>query len=195
MGDSDAELVERVRDGDSAAFATLVRRYQPPLLRLAASVVPSRAVAEEAVQDTWLGVVRGIERFEGNSSFKTWLFRILVNRARSARAKERRTETLRDDDQLLAGRFERAGAWAVPPVPWAEAADDRVTAEQLAKKVRECLAGLPPGQREVVLLHDVEALPAVEVCSVLGINEGHRRVLLHRGRAQVRRMLEAEMVG
>ena len=79
---------------------------------------------------------------------------------------------MRDDDQLLASRFERAGAWAVPPVPWAEAADDRVTAEQLAKKVRECLAGLPPGQREVVLLHDVEALPAVEVCSVLGINEG-----------------------
>jgi RNA polymerase sigma-70 factor (ECF subfamily) len=195
VGDGDAELVERIRSGDSAAFATLVRRYQPALLRLAASVVPSRAVAEEAVQDTWLGVVRGIERFEGTSSFKTWLFRILVNRARSAGAKERRTETLPDEDEPLAGRFRRSGAWATPPVPWAEAADDRLTAEQIAPKVRACLASLPPGQREVVLLHDVEGLPAVEVCSVLGIKDGHRRVLLHRGRARVRQMLETEMAG
>lgn len=195
MGDSDAELVERVRGGDSAAFAMLVRRYQPALLRLAASVVSSRAVAEEAVQDTWLGVVRGIERFEGTSSFKTWLFRILVNRARSAGAKERRTEALPDDDRPLAGRFKRSGVWATPPVPWADAAEDRVTAEQVARRVRECLAGLPAGQREVVLLHDVEALPAGEVCSVLGITDGHRRVLLYRGRARVRQMLEAEMVG
>jgi len=147
------------------------------------------------VQDTWLGVVRGIERFEGTSSFKTWLFRILVNRARSAGAKERRTEALPDDDEPLAGRFERSGAWATPPVPWAEAAEDRVTAEQLAKRVRECLARLPAGQREVVLLHDVEALPPVEVCSVLGIKDGHRRVLLHRGRARVRQVLETEMAG
>jgi RNA polymerase sigma-70 factor (ECF subfamily) len=195
VGDSDAELVQGIRGGDSAAFAILVRRYQPALLRLATSVVPSRAVAEEAVQDTWLGVVRGIERFEGASSFKTWLFHILVNRARSAAAKERRTETLPGHDDPLAGRFERSGAWATPPVPWAEAAEDRVTAEQLAKKVRACLTALPAGQREVVLLHDVEALPAAEVCSVLGIKDGHRRVLLHRGRASVRQMLEAEMAG
>jgi RNA polymerase sigma-70 factor, ECF subfamily len=195
VSESDAELVERVRSGDSTAFATLVRRYQPALLRLAVSVVPSRAVAEEAVQDTWLGVVRGIERFEGTSSFKTWLFHILVNRARSAGAKERRTETLPEDDDPLAGRFERTGAWATPPVPWAEAADDRVTAAQLARKVREHLMALPAGQREVVLLHDVEAMPPVEVCSVLGINDGHRRVLLHRGRARVRQLLEADMVG
>jgi RNA polymerase sigma-70 factor (ECF subfamily) len=162
-------------------------------LRLAGSLVGSQAVAEEAVQDTWLGVVRGIDHFEGNSTFKTWLFRILVNRARSAGAKEHRAQPL-SDDPPLAGRFDRTGAWTTPPVPWAEAAEDRAVAGQVAEKICECLVGLPTGQREVVLLHDVEAHPAAEVCAMLRIKDGHRRVLLHRGRAKVRQMLESEMV-
>jgi RNA polymerase sigma-70 factor (ECF subfamily) len=109
--DVDAELVERLRAGDDAAFAALVRRYQPRLLRVAQSLVGSAAVAEEAVQDTWLGVVRGIDRFEGHSTLKTWLFRILVNRARSAGAREHRTETLAGDGEpaVPADRFTSPG--------------------------------------------------------------------------------------
>jgi RNA polymerase sigma-70 factor, ECF subfamily len=193
--DVDAELVDRLRAGDEVAFATLVRRYQPRLLRVAQSLVSSAAVAEEAVQDTWLGVVRGIDRFEGQSTLKTWLFRILVNRARSAGARERRTERLGDDGEpaVAAERFDATGAWAAPPEAWAEEAEDRLVAAELAGRVRACLELLPPGQREVVLLRDVEGLPGADVCAVLGINDGHQRVLLHRGRARVRRMLETEM--
>jgi RNA polymerase sigma-70 factor, ECF subfamily len=193
--DADADLVARLRAGDEKAFATLVRRYQSRLLRLAESVVGNRAVAEEAVQDTWLGVVRGIERFEGAATLKTWLFRILVNRARSAGGHERRTEPLAPDGEpaLPADRFDRGGAWASPPEAWAELAEDRVVAEQLAKRVRMCLEELPGQQREAVLLRDVEGLPCAEVGAVLGLTDGHVRVLLHRGRAKVRRLLEVEM--
>lgn len=195
--DADADLLARLRAGDESAFAALVERYQSRLLRLAQSLVSSRAVAEEAVQDTWLGVVRGIDRFEGHSTLKTWLFRILVNRARTAGAKEHRTPTepLGDDGEpaVPADRFDGGGAWATPPEVWSDAADDRLVAAQLAKRVRECLDVLPPAQREVVLLRDVEGLPPADVCTVLGVTDGHQRVLLHRGRAKVRRLLEAEM--
>jgi RNA polymerase sigma-70 factor (ECF subfamily) len=197
MVDDDAVLLARVREGDQDAFAALVRRYQPRLLRLAESLVGSRAVAEEAVQDTWLGVVRGVERFEGQSSFKTWLFRILVNRARTAGGREPRVEPLfgRGEGLEPAERFDRRGAWAVPPEPWADAVDDRLVARQVAKRVRSCLAELPAGQRDSVLLRDVEGLPAEQVCAILGISGGNLRVLLHRGRARVRRALEAELGG
>ena len=194
---NDGDLLARLRDGDEAAFTMLVRRYQPSLLRLAQTMVGSRAVAEEVVQDTWVGVLRGIDRFEGRSSFKTWLFRILVNRARSTGVRERRVDhfTGRDDGPEPSERFDRSGAWAVPPEAWAERADDRIVAGVLAQKVREHVEALPSGQRQVVLLRDVEGLPAHEVCSVLGINDGHQRVLLHRGRARVRRALEHELGG
>ena len=194
MGDADAELVERLQAGDEDAFATLVRRYHPSLLRVARSLVGSPAVAEEAVQDTWLGVVRGIDRFEGQSSLKTWLFRILVNRARSAGMREKNQRVRSNAEPALpADRFDKAGGWAVPPEAWAEAAEDRVVAAELATRARSCLALLPPGQREVVLLRDVQGLPSLEVCAMLSISDGHQRVLLHRGRARVRRMLEAEL--
>jgi RNA polymerase sigma-70 factor, ECF subfamily len=193
--DSDADLVERARSGDEDAFAGLVGRYQNRLLRLAESLLPSRAVAEEVVQDTWLGVVRGIERFQGQSTFKTWLFRILVNRARTAGAREPRFEPLGRDSEAAvpAARFDRSGSWAVPPEAWAEAAEDRVAAGQLAALIRGFLEQLPVSQRQVVLLRDVEGLPSQHVCQVLGIKDGHQRVLLHRGRARVRRLLDVEM--
>jgi RNA polymerase sigma-70 factor (ECF subfamily) len=197
--DADADLLGRLRAGDETAFATLVRRYQPRLLRLAESLVGSRAVAEEAVQDTWLGVVRGVERFEGHSTFKTWLFHILVNRARSAGAREHRgappPEPLPTDREptVPAACFDKTGAWASPPEVWAESVEDRLVASQLARRVRICLDELPVGQRKVVLLRDVEGLPSDQVSRVLGITDGHQRVLLHRGRAKVRRMLEAEI--
>src|SRR6188768_3755848 len=107
--DDDVGLVERLRDGDEAAFIDLVRRYQAPLLRLAEATVGSRAVAEEVCQDTWLAVVRGVERFEGRSSFKTWLFRVLLNRARTTAAREQRAG--RSDDDAVE-RFEANGEWA-----------------------------------------------------------------------------------
>ncbi len=110
MADADAALLDALRAGDEAAFATLVTRYHMRLLRFAESLVPSRAVAEEVVQDTWLGVVRGVHRFEGRSSVKTWLFRILINRARSAGVHEPRTVPL--DDDALEGRFAASGAWS-----------------------------------------------------------------------------------
>ena len=194
MTDSDSELLDRLRAGDEQAFAILVRRYQPSLLRLACSLVDNRSVAEEAVQDTWMGVVRGIERFEGRSSVKTWLFRVLVNRTRSAASRERRAESAPSEPHSgLDDRFHRSGAWVSAPAAWAEEAEERIFAEDLARRALACLDRLPASQRGAVLLRDVDGLPAEEVCSMLGISEGNLRVLLHRGRARVRGMLDAEM--
>jgi RNA polymerase sigma-70 factor (ECF subfamily) len=191
----DVELLDRLRAGDEAAFVTLVDRYHGPMLRLAASFVPSAAVAEEVVQDTWLGVVRGIDRFEGRSSLKTWLFRILVNRARSTGVKERRTTPSdpMSGPTVDPGRFDGNGGWVEPPEAWAEQAEDRIVAGQLAERVHVCLDELPEGQRQVVVLRDVEGLSAPEACTLLGLTEANQRVLLHRGRARIRRMLELEM--
>jgi RNA polymerase sigma-70 factor (ECF subfamily) len=192
---ADGDLLARLRDGDEAAFVMVVRAYQPQLLRLARTMVGSAAVAEEVVQDTWLGVIRGIERFEGRCTLKTWLFRIAANRARSAGGRERRDTALPLDDEQAwsASHFDGKGAWSSPPVPWADEADDRIVAVQLAKRARASLDELPPGQREVVLLRDVEGLSPSEVCTVLGITDGNQRVLLHRGRARVRRLLDADL--
>jgi RNA polymerase sigma-70 factor (ECF subfamily) len=169
----------------------LVAEYQTRLVRLAESMVASRAVAEEVVQDTWLAVFRGVERFEERSSFKTWLFRILVNRARTAAGREHRSAPADHDD--LQTWFDRSGGWITPPTPWAELVDDRLVAERLAARVHEVLPALPNPQRQVVMLRDVEGLTATEVASMLGISDGHQRVLLHRGRNRMRQQLEAEM--
>jgi RNA polymerase sigma-70 factor (ECF subfamily) len=195
VGGDDGELVARLRAGDEAAFTTLVDRYHASLLRLATALVANRAVAEEVVQDTWLGVVRGIERFEGRSSLKTWLFRILVNRARSAGGREHRHATARlaPEPAVPPERFGADGRWADPPAVWAEEAEERLAAEQMAGRVRACLDELPPAQRQVILLRDVEGLPPAEVCTALGISDGNQRVLLHRARSRVRRILEREM--
>ena len=195
--DADAALVDRLRVGDEAAFRALVQRHHLRLLRLAESLTPSRAVAEEVVQDTWLAVVRGIDRFEGRSSVKTWLLRILVNRARTAGARESRSVPLDPlpGPAVPGERFAATGAWATPPTPWAEEADDRVVAERLAARVRASLSALPPGQRQVLLLRDVEGLPAQEVCELLGVSDGNQRVLLHRARARLRDILDGEMAG
>jgi RNA polymerase sigma-70 factor (ECF subfamily) len=193
VADADATLIDDLRSGNEVAFSTLVCRYHPRLLRFAESLVPSRAVAEEVVQDTWLGVVRGIDRFEGRSSVKTWLFRILINRARSAGAREARTVPL--DDDLLAGRFAASGAWDQPPEPWADQVDARVVADRLAGRVRECLPGLPDAQRQVLVLRDIEGMEGDEVCELLGLSAGNQRVLLHRARTRLRAMLATEMGG
>lgn len=190
----EVELVDRLRAGDEDAFVTLVRRHHSGLIRLASSYVPNRDVAEEVVQEAWLGVVRGIEKFEGRSSLKTWLYRIVVNRARSAGVREHR-ETPADltESNGPSERFGSDGSWVEPPVPWTEQVDDRLTAVALNGRIRDCLDTLPDGQRQVVTLRDIDGLTPGETCAVLGISEANQRVLLHRGRARLRGLLDAEM--
>jgi RNA polymerase sigma-70 factor (ECF subfamily) len=191
--ESDEELLARLRAGDEGAFVSLVGRYNGSLLRLARAYVPNDDVAEEAVQDTWMGVLRGVERFEGRSSFKTWLFRILVNRARSAGVREPRHLSIDDAEPAVTpSRFNERGAWAQPLESWASDVDDRVVAASWAKRLGDALADLPQRQRDIVTLRDVEGLASEDVCEVLGISEGNQRVLLHRGRSRLRAALESD---
>jgi len=191
---TEVELIDRLRRGDQTAFTELVTAYQPRMLRLARGFVPNQAVAEEVVQDTWLAVLRGLERFEGRSSLTTWLFAILVNRAKSTGVRESRDRLLSADEVAdPPGRFDATGAWSSPPEPWSERAEDRLDAERLAVRARKHLDTLPTAQRQVLLLHDVEGLSREEVRSLLDITEGNLRVLLHRGRSRVRAALESEV--
>ncbi len=194
--DGDAELLAGLRAGDEDAFLALVARHHAKMLRLARSFVPSRAVAEEVVQDTWLGVLNGLDGFGGRSSFRTWLLRILVNRAQTAGAREGRSVAVGDAGPVVdASRFDASGAWMSPPRHWIEDSDDRLLAQGLAERIDAALLDLPARQREVVMLRDVEQLSPVEVCEVLDISEGNQRVLLHRGRSRLRQALETELGG
>jgi RNA polymerase sigma-70 factor (ECF subfamily) len=188
--DSEVDLVERLRAGDESAFVSIIGEYQPRMLRLAQATVGSRAVAEEVTQDTWLAVVRGVERFEGRSSLKTWLFHILLNRARSAAAREQRAGR---PDENVEERFDKSGAWVTPPEPWADRADDRVVAAQLAVRLQQLLPELPDSQRQVVVLRDLEGLAPEDVSDLVGISDGNQRVLLHRGRTRLRQLLAVEL--
>lgn len=189
--DEDGELVARLRAGEEEAFVALVDRHHVAMLRLANSFVPSPAVAEEVVQDTWMGVLRGIDGFAGRSSFKTWLLRILVNRARTTGVRERRSVAIGDVTPAVdASRFDATGAWSSPPQHWVQDSEDRLLAQSLSRQLREGLAELPPRQREVVTLRDVDGLSSREVCEVLEISEANQRVLLHRGRSRLRQALE-----
>jgi RNA polymerase sigma-70 factor, ECF subfamily len=191
--ESDGELLLRLRSGDERAFVSLVERYHEPMLRLAVSFVPSRAVAEEVVQDTWLAVLRGLEGFEGRSSLKTWLFRILVNQARTTGTREHRSVPVADPEPAVdPSRFDASGSWADPPEQWIEAAEGRMEAGKLADRIRACMDELPARQREVVILRDVEEMSSEEVCAVLAISDVNQRVLLHRGRSRLRQLFEDE---
>jgi RNA polymerase sigma-70 factor, ECF subfamily len=189
----DGELLSRVRTGDEEAFVTLVARYQQPMFRLACSMVPSQQVAEEAVQDTWLGVVRGIERFEGRSSFKTWIFRILVNRVHSAGSREPNDPSIETIRAVDPARFDAHGQWADPVEHWTEASEERLDAATWLPILKSALDKLPPRQRQVVLLRDAEGLSNDEACAVLGISVGNQRILLHRGRTRLREILDTEI--
>jgi RNA polymerase sigma-70 factor (ECF subfamily) len=191
--DMDVETVTRLRDGDEEAFVTLVGRYQQPIVRLARCFVPSPAVAEDAVQDTWLGLVRGIERSEGRCSFKTWLFRILVNRAKSAGSREHSSASLDKLHAVDPARFTAQGQWEEPVDRWIEEREERLDAAMWAPMLKSALEDLPRRQRQVVILRDVEGLSNDEACAVLGISVGNQRVLLHRGRSQLRETLDAKM--
>jgi RNA polymerase sigma-70 factor, ECF subfamily len=190
--DEDGELVAGVRAGDEQAFVQLVARHHASMLRLAGSFVSSEAVAEEVVQDTWMGVLRGIDGFAGRSTFKTWLLRILVNRARSTGVREHRSVAIGDAGPAVdRSRFDASGAWSSPPQHWVQDSEDRLFAASLAGRIEETLKELPPRQREVVTLRDVDGLSGREVCEVLDITEANQRVLLHRGRSHLRQALEA----
>ena len=190
----DAELLGRLRAGDEQTFVALVERYNGSMLRLAASFVPSRAVAEEVVQDTWLAVLRGLPAFQGRASLRTWMFTILVNRARTTGSREQRTIPVADAGPVVdASRFGPDGAWSAPPEHWIEEAEDRIEAEKLGGLLKAAIDGLPGRQREVVLLRDVEGMSSAQVCDVLSISEANQRVLLHRGRGKLRQVLETEL--
>ena len=199
METGDALLLRSLRAGDESAFVELLNRYGPSMLRVALLYVPSRSVAEEVAQETWLAVLQGIGRFEERSSLKTWIFRILTNRAKTRGEREGRTVPFsslggdEDDDEpaVDADRFQSSGRWpghwAAPPraVP-----EERLLATEARERVEAAIAALPPNQRTVITLRDVDGLESEEACSVLGISETYQRVLLHRARSKVRAALE-----
>jgi RNA polymerase sigma-70 factor, ECF subfamily len=198
----DAHVVEALKDGDEAAFAELVRRYHSSLLRVALVFVPSRAVAEEVVQETWLAVLQGIDRFEERSSLKTWVFRILTNVAKTRAERERRTlpfsalsnpaavpEPAVEPERFLDSEHARwPGHWASPPRRWGP--EERLLANETTAVAAAAIERLPANQRAVISLRDVEGWTSEEVCNALGLTETNQRVLLHRARAKVRRALE-----
>jgi RNA polymerase sigma-70 factor (ECF subfamily) len=189
--------------GDEGAFMELVRTYRPSMLRVALMYVPSVAVAEEVVQEAFLGLLTGLARFEGRSSFKTWLFRILTNIAKTRGEREGRTlpfSALRDpgrvpEPAVEAERFLDAvhprwpGHWASRPRPWGEP-EERLLAGEARGELARAIEALPPTQRAVITMRDLNGWSADEVCNALGISETNQRVLLHRARAKVRRGLE-----
>jgi RNA polymerase sigma-70 factor, ECF subfamily len=196
LEDPDAEFVNRFRAGDEDAFVVLAGKYRAVMLSLALGYVPSMAVAEEVVQDAWVGVLRGIGKFEHRSTFRTWLFRIVVNRAVSAAARERRSVPVHDLEPADGrSRFDAAGNWDVPPEPWVNQVEDRVTAAKVAARIMAAIGELPPRQREVVTLRDVQCMSSEEVCSALDISQANQRVLLHRGRSWLRQVVESEFGG
>jgi RNA polymerase sigma-70 factor (ECF subfamily) len=188
------DLLVRLRAGDEAAFADLVATYHPAMVRLALLHVRSRAVAEEVAQDAWLGLLRGISRFEGRASLRTWLFRIVINRAISTGVREHAHVPVGDDElETSDGRFSQDGWWVTPPTHWADEVLDRMVAPALVVRVRDVIAQLPPLQRNVVTLRDVDGLTSGEVCKVLDITEVNQRVQLHRARNRIRAALEQEV--
>jgi RNA polymerase sigma-70 factor (ECF subfamily) len=196
VADEDGELLARLRAGEEQAFVTLVARHHTAMLRLAGSYVRSPAIAEEVVQDTWIGVLRGIDGFAGRSSFRTWLFRILVNRATSTGVREHRSVAVADIGPVVdRSRFDASGAWMSPPQHWVEDSDERMLAQGLTSQIQEALEALPARQREVVVLRDVDGLSGQEVCDALEISEANQRVLLHRGRSHLRQALEDDLGG
>lgn len=194
-------LVAALRDGDEAAFAQLVDQHAASMLRVARGYVPSREIAEEVVQETWIALLKGIDNFEGRSSLRTWLFAVMINIAKARGIRERR-----DADAAMAAftggtvdpaRFRAAddpypGHWkqGEEPSPFAETPEGSILGDELVDVARRELDKLPERQRMVVTLRDMLDFDSSEVCQLLGVSAANQRVLLHRGRAAVRQALE-----
>jgi RNA polymerase sigma-70 factor (ECF subfamily) len=204
----DLELLAALRAGDERAFMDLVERYQPAMLRIARMYVSTRAVAEEVVQEAWVGVLKGLDGFEGRSSLRTWVFRILVNTAKTRGQREARSvpfsslwaaepgaEPSVDPDRFLPEGHDQAGHWAHPPAGWDSIPEDRLLSRETLGRIAEAIDALPPNQREVIRLRDVLGWSSAEVCNALQISETNQRVLLHRARTKVRRALESYLRG
>jgi RNA polymerase sigma-70 factor, ECF subfamily len=199
---SDPEIVAALRAGDQEAFASLVDELTGPMLRVAQGYVGTRSAAEEVVQDTWVAVLQGLDRFEGRSSLRTWIFRILMNRAITQFGKERRSVPFSslggpeedgpsvDPDRFFPPGHPSAGGWSDPPRSWDEIPEDVVTSGETMEVIRGALAELPERQRAVMVLRDLQHLTPQEARAVMDISEANQRVLLHRARTKVRRALE-----
>lgn len=201
---AEAALLARLRDGDSNAFAEVVRSWSPAMLRLARTFVSSEATAQDVVQETWLAVVHGLEKFEGRSSIRTWTFRILVNRGKTRGVRDARTIPVAsfgtDDPDTPAvdpSRFRGVddqwpGHWVsgAQPKAWQPSPEDLALAGEIRGQLGAALRDLPERQRVVVSMRDVHGMSGEEVCDLLGLSQANQRVLLHRGRAKLRQALE-----
>ena len=201
----DAALVERLRNRDEASFLELVHRHHGALVRLAQSFVNNRAVAEEVAQDTWVAVLQGVERFEGRSSLKTWIFQILINRAKTRGVREARSVSFSalsglnseggcssvDPTRFLSpDDSEHPGSWASQPQQWDMTPERLLLSQECRIFIEQAIASLPELQKEVITLRDVQGWDNEEICAVLGISEANCRVLLHRARSRMRQALE-----
>jgi len=201
----ETNLTDALRGGNEQAFASLVRRYYNAMLGLAMNYVSSRAVAEEVVQEAWLGVLNGLDQFEARSSLKTWIFRILINRAKTCMRREGRTlpfssmEGRGENPAELSvdpARFHTADHptwphhWRTPPRAWGESPEERLLSAETQALIRRAIDGLPHSQRDVISMRDLEGWESKEVSAILSISEANQRVLLHRARSKVRRALE-----
>ena len=200
-----AAIVEALKRGDEQTFANLVTELSPSMLRVARMYVSSRAVAEEVVQEAWLGVISGIVRFEGRASLKTWILRIVTNIAKTRGEREGRSvplssvggregEAAVDPDRFLdAGRW--AGHWTSAPSRWSELPEEQLVGSETVNVVEVAIAALPEVQRTVITLRDVEGWSSDEVRNALDLSETNQRVILHRARSKVRQALEGYLDG
>jgi RNA polymerase sigma-70 factor (ECF subfamily) len=205
----DGSVIDALRRGDDGAFARLVDQYHASLRRVARLYIANRAIADEVVQDTWLGVIQGIWAFERRSSLKTWIFRILINRAKTGAAREGRTvpfarfdaEAEVAEPAVAPDRFQpvdhptEPGRWTHPPPDLGASPERWLLGQEARQHLQSAIAGLPEHQRLVLILRDVEGCSTEEVCNALGFQETNTRVLLHRARAKVRTALEPYLKG
>ncbi len=201
--EDDATLLAALRAGDEHAFTALVEQYHPAMVRLATAYVPSYAVAEEVAQEAWLGVLNGLARFEGRSSLKTWIFRILTNIAKTRGAREQRStafssvfDDLADDETAVdPERFAAGGHWLLAPSGWGDSPEQQLEGAECQALIHATIESLPANQREVIRLRDVLGFTSEEVCNALDVSETNQRVLLHRARSRVRKALEGYFSG
>jgi RNA polymerase sigma-70 factor (ECF subfamily) len=189
----DSALLSALKAGDETVFAALVAAWGPGMLRLARAHVPSEAIAEEVVQEAWIGILRGVERFEARSSLRTWAYSIVANLAKTRGVRESRSEPFApavDPDRFQTADGEYPGHWQKPPEPWPQ---QRLEDAETRDAALVAIAALPARQREVITLRDVEGFTSEEACNALGLSETNQRVLLHRARSKVRGALEVHL--